>query len=56
MVHKLRKVMGERDDRYTLKGMIEADEGYFAIEATDKGQPQKAGRGSTTKSPVIMLA
>jgi hypothetical protein len=56
MVHKLRKAMGERDDRYTLQGMIEADEGYFAIETTDKGQPQKAGRGSTTKSTVMVMA
>jgi len=31
MVHKLRKAMGERDDLYTLEGMIGADEGYFAI-------------------------
>ena len=32
MVHKLRKAMGKRDDRYTLEGMIEMDEGYFTIE------------------------
>lgn len=25
MVHKLRKAMGKRDDRYTLEGMIEID-------------------------------
>jgi len=29
MIHKLRKAMGQRDDRYTLEGMIEMDEGYF---------------------------
>lgn len=33
MVHKLRKAMGQRDNRYSLEGMIEADEGYVAIEA-----------------------
>ena len=27
MVHKIREAMGQRDDRYTLKGMIEADKG-----------------------------
>jgi hypothetical protein len=31
MVHKLRKAMGNRDDRYTLEGMIEMNEGYFKI-------------------------
>ncbi len=25
MVHKLQKAMGDRDDRYTLEGMIEVD-------------------------------
>lgn len=31
MVHKLRNAMGQRDDRYTLEGMIEMDEGYLTI-------------------------
>jgi hypothetical protein len=29
MVHKIRDAMGQRDQRYTLEGMIEADEGYL---------------------------
>jgi hypothetical protein len=50
MVHKLRKAMGQRDDRYTLEGMIEIDEGYFAIEPSEHAhKTQKAGRGSKTK-------
>jgi len=57
MVHKLRKAMGQRDDRYTLEGMIEMDEGYFTIEANKHDhQTQKAGRGSKTKSNVMILA
>jgi hypothetical protein len=49
MAHKLRKAMGDRDDRYTLEGMIEMDEGYFTIEASEQEhQTQKAGRGSKT--------
>jgi hypothetical protein len=56
MVHKLRRAMGERDARYTLHGMIEADDGYFTVETTEKGKPQKAGRGSNTKSPVMVMA
>lgn len=35
MVHKLRKAMGNRDDRYTLEGMIEMDEGYFTVQASE---------------------
>lgn len=57
MVHKLRRAMGKRDDRYTLEGMIEADEGYFTIEASpNEHKTQKAGRGSKTKSNVMIMA
>lgn len=57
MVHKLRKAMGNRDDRYTLEGMIEMDEGYFTIEASENAhKTQKAGRGSKTKSNVMVMA
>jgi hypothetical protein len=57
MVHKLRKAMGQRDDRYTLEGMMEMDEGYFTIEASEQAhRSQKAGRGSNTKSNVIVMA
>ena len=57
MVHKLRKAMGQREDRYTLEGMIEMDEGYFTIEASGQEHKiQKAGRGSKTKSNVLVMA
>jgi transposase-like protein len=57
MVHKLRRAMGEREDRYTLEGMVEMDEGYFTIEASqNKHQTQKAGRGSKTKTNVMIMA
>ena len=57
MVHKLRKVMSERDHRYTLEGMIEMDEGYFTIEASEQvHKTQKTGRGSKTKSNVMIMA
>ena len=56
MVHKLRRAAkGERDARYTLQGMIESDEGYFALEDTENGKPQKSGRGSNAKSAVIVM-
>jgi hypothetical protein len=43
MVHKIRDAMGQREDRYTLEGMTEADEGYFTVEpsAVERGK-QKA--------------
>jgi hypothetical protein len=57
MVHKIREAMGQRDDRYTLKGMIEADEGYFSVQAPEADiSKQKAGRGSNTKSNVMIIA
>ncbi len=49
--------MGKRDDRYTLEGMIEMDEGYFTIEASEYNhKTQKSGRGSKTKSNVMIMA
>jgi hypothetical protein len=57
MVHKLRRAMGERDDLYTLEGMIEAEEDYFTIEASKLNhETKKAGRGSKTKSNVMVMA
>ncbi len=57
MVHKIREAMGQRDERYTLEGMIEADEGYFSVEASAvERNKQKAGRGSKTKSNVMVMA
>lgn len=39
------------------KGMIEADEGYFTVEASAvERSKQKAGRGSKTKSNVMVMA
>ena len=57
MIHKLRKAMGKRDDRYTLEGMIEMDEGYFTIEASKyEHKTQKSGRGSKTNANVMIMA
>jgi hypothetical protein len=57
MAHKLRKVMGNRDDRYTLKGMIEIDEGYFTVDPSEyQHKTQKAGRDCKTKSSGMVMA
>ncbi len=48
MVHKLRSVMGLRDEAYQLNEEIELDEGFFdTISITrDKPEPLKRERGS----------
>lgn len=57
MVHKLRKAMGNRDDRYTLEGMIEFDEGYFTIESSEIEQDKGVrGRGAVGKQNVAIMA
>ena len=56
--HKLRTIMGERDDLYELSGVIELDEGFFSTEIDDqeKNKPLKRGRGSQKKSKVLVMA
>src|SRR5690606_12964565 len=57
MVHKLRKAMGKRDDRYTLEGMIEMDEGYFTVESSELEKSMaKRGRGAAGKQNVAIMA
>ena len=50
--------MGKRDDRYTLKGCIEHDEGFFSTEMPmeQKNEKLKAGAGSQRKSKVLVIA
>lgn len=58
MVHKLRSVMGLRDDEYQLDDEIELDEGFFkTVSITrDKSAPLKRGRGSQQQSTVLVAA
>lgn len=57
MVHKIRKAMGNRDARYTLEGMIEMDEGYFTVEASEIERSKGIrGRGAVGKSNVAVMA
>lgn len=57
MDHKLRKAMGKRDGRYTLKGMIEMDEGYFTVESTEIEQNKgKRWCGAAGKKNVAVMA
>jgi transposase-like protein len=57
MTHKLRKAMGKRDARYTLEGMIEMDEGYFTVAASEVEQSQGIrGRGAVGKANTLIMA
>lgn len=57
MMHKIRSVMGLRDDEYQLKDSVEIDEGFFetvnqlGLEATAK----KRGRGSQKQTKVLVM-
>lgn len=55
MMHKIRSAMGKRDDKYTLVGSIELDEGYFEV-ATPSEKILKRGRGSQSKKNVAVMA
>lgn len=57
MLHKLREVMGKRDEEYQLTNVIELDEGFFSTIASDadKDKPLKRGRGSQKKSKVLVM-
>jgi len=55
MMHKLRDVMGQRDDRYELNGTVEFDEGFFTTER-NTDEPLKRGRGSQRKTKVAVMA
>ena len=57
MYHKLRTVMGQRDDRYRLKDMVEYDEAY--VGKSTKAQVRsklKRGRGTQKQSKVAVMA
>jgi len=54
-MHKLRKGMGLRDERYQLNDSIEFDEGYFE-HATSKNTKLKQGRGSQRQANVAVMA
>lgn len=57
MYHKLRAVMGQRDDRYRLEDMVEYDEAY--VGKSTKAQIRnklKRGRGTQKQSKVAVMA
>lgn len=57
MMHKIRSVMGLRDDSYQLTESIELDEGFFETvdPGRDKDEPKKRGRGSQKQTTVLVM-
>jgi predicted RNA-binding Zn-ribbon protein involved in translation (DUF1610 family)/transposase-like protein len=57
LLHKLRQIMGKRDELYTLSDVIELDEGFFSTEMDEdeKDKQLKRGRGSQKKSKVLVM-
>ena len=57
MMHKLRLVMGMRDDKYDLKGVVELDDAFFKSYSEEKtDETTKRGRGSQNQSKVLVMA
>jgi len=63
MMHKVRRVMSERDEIYQLDGHVELDEGFYSTaftltmnEFTGKLEELKRGKGSQKKSKVLVMA
>lgn len=57
IMHRLRKVMGQRDDMYILTDMVEFDEGCFKTTPKLKNnKPLKRGRGSVNQTNVAVMA
>jgi hypothetical protein len=56
MLHKIRSVMGLRDDTYVLKGEVELDDGFFETVAINRNKEEtlKRGRGSQKQTTVII--
>jgi len=63
MMHKIRRVLSERDNMYKLDGDVELDEGFYSIsfsfninEITGQIQRLKRGKGSQKKAKVLVMA
>jgi hypothetical protein len=58
LMHKLRSVMGKRDNQYNICGNIEFDEGFFTTEIPEdqKEEKLKAGAGSQRQTKVAVMA
>jgi len=57
MMHKIRSVMGQRDDQYRLEYEVELDDAYFkTVQPHRPYEPPKRGRGSQKQTSVLVMA
>jgi len=57
LMHRIRVLMGKRDDLYSLSNMIEFDEGFFEIAVSEKRRKKlKRGKGSQRQVNVGVMA
>ena len=57
LMHRIRILMGKRDDLYSLTGMVEFDEGFFKVAIPEKEhQHLKRGKGSQRLENVGVMA
>jgi len=58
LMHKLRSIMGKRDNEYQLSGQIELDNAFITTLIADeqKTEKLKRGAGSQNKSKVMVMA
>lgn len=57
LMHKIRGLMGQRDDLYNLCGTLEFDEGHFETEIPNKKRKKlKRGKGSERQKNVAVVA
>ena len=57
LMHRIRTLMGKRDDLYSLTGMIEFDEGFFEIATSENERKSlKRGKGSQRQEDVGVMA
>lgn len=57
IMHRLRKAMGIRDEKYLLTDMVEFDEGFFTIETSKKDKSMlKRGKGSQRQQNVAVMS
>lgn len=56
LMHRIRVLMGKRDDLYSLTGMIEFDEGFFEIATSENERKSlKRGKGSQRQEDVGVI-
>ena len=54
LMHRIRTLMGKRDDLYSLTGMIEFDEGFFKV-ATPEKEHQRLKKGKAANDLKMLM-